>query len=235
MLELPTTTLFCADCVNAERAVAVIERCKAVANFGAVKLMTSLPCDYVHAVPIQHLPSLVDYSIWMLKRANQYVGTQHMLVVQHDGFILNPESWDPAWLQYDYIGPLFIQDRHITHLSVGSGGFSFRSRKLMDYVNARTPPWTGNGDTANVQAGLGAYEDGVICLGMRGELTYNGFKFAPPEVACKFAQGGWPEKHLASRDDRTYYHERPFGFHGGWRQIDHKTGFVSPPPFGPYE
>lgn len=232
MLELPSVTLFCADCVQIDRAVSIIERCKSVCNFGAVKLLTSLPTNYQHRVEIDPLPSLCDYSIFMLKRAHLFIDTPHMLVVQHDGFILNADSWNPEWLKYDYIGPFFIQHYPLIPESMGTGGFSFRSKALMEYVSKRVPEWDGSSEeTARIQAKLCQYEDGVIAASLRHELINTGFRFAPHSEAAKFAQGGWPLENSLQQNDTSHYTPRPFGFHGAWRNVDFSTGFVSPPPF----
>ncbi len=230
MIDLPSVTLFCADCCDTKRAERILKRCTDVAKFGAVKFMTSLTTAYPHRVEIPKIASHNAYSIWMLKRAHLYVDTQHFLVVQHDGFIINADSWDPKWLQYDYIGPLFIQD--YTPPLMGTGGFSFRSKKLQEYVNAHMPEWDGTDEDAQrLQAKIGSYEDGVIAIRLRKELITAGFKFAPTNEAVKFAQGGFPHTGNRNPNNRSYYAERPFGFHGGWHNIDHASGFVSPPPF----
>lgn len=231
MLKLPSVTLFCADCVNAERAVAAIEKCKAVCEFGAVKFLTSLPTTCEHRISIPHLPSLVDYSIFMLVRAPQYVDTKHVLVIQHDGYIINPGSWEDGWLNYDYIGPQFIQDHVENHHKVGSGGFSLRSKALMEFARQRAPAWDGSPQsTALAQTQVGLYEDGFICHRLYRDIMQAGMRIAPLAEARKFAQGGWPQLASPKRNDRTHYVERPFGFHGLWTNID-ETGFVSPPPF----
>ncbi len=147
-----------------------MEHCRAQCTFGAVKLLTSLPTTYKHRVSIAPLRSLVAYSIFMLKQAHLYIDTPHMLIVQHDGFILNPDSWKQEWLEYDYMGPLFIQD-YPKELMVGSGGFSFRSKALMEFVSKHTPDCDGSKeDLERVQAQLSAYEDGVISHGLKCEL-----------------------------------------------------------------
>lgn len=234
MLELPSVTLFCADCVDSVRAIKAIERCKSVCNFGAVKFLTSLPTDYEHKIEIPKLPSLCDYSIFMLKRAPSFIETKHALIVQHDGYILNVDSWNPAWLNYDYIGPLFIQDHAPQHM-VGSGGFSFRSKSLMQFVQGLTPDWDGSPESTEcVQEKLRSYEDGWICHIQRNRLEREGFKFASIKDAATFAQGGWPQPCSPHNFDRSHYVERPFGHHGQWANIDLKTGFVSPPPFTPF-
>ncbi len=40
----------------------------------------------------------------MIKRINSYVATPFALVIQYDGFILNPDAWRDEFLDYDYIG-----------------------------------------------------------------------------------------------------------------------------------
>jgi len=220
-LELPTVTLICADCNHVDNALAVVEKCKSLCNFGAVKFFTHADIAYPHRVEIFNMTSHIAYSVWMLKALYRYVDTPHLLVVQHDGWILNPDAWNPAWLEYSYIGPLFIQKHVVTEMSMGTGGFSFRSTALMEYVSKKVPDWDGTVAGADeVQKQLAYYEDGTIVLHHRDELAANGFKFAPVSEAVKFAQGG--------QTDPQYYVRRPFGFHGLWPNINRDTGVVEP-------
>lgn len=209
-LQLPTVTLMIIDCINVTRAIKVLEICKSKADFADVKLLTSIPTDYEHRVKIMPLNTLVAYSIFMLTKCHEYIDTPHVLIVQRDGWILNPESFDPAWLDLDYIGPLFIQ-----YDKVGSGGFSLRRRSMMWEVAKALPQWDGSQGHADViQKQVGFYEDGVICLGsFRGR-----FKIASLEQAANFAQGG--------NKNPVYFRDRPFGFHRTWQEIDFTTGIV---------
>lgn len=211
---LSTTTLLCVDCLNADHAIKVIERCKSLVDFAQVKFLTSLPCDYEHRVEIAPINTLVHYSIFMLKKAHEHITTPHCLVVQRDGWILNPQSWDDSFLQYDYIGPLFNQFD-----TQGVGGFSFRSRALMHSVSTKFPHWDETPQsTEQLQRQAGMYEDGVIAVTLKNQLIREGFRYAPNEVAARFAQGGNP--------NNNYYVPHPFGFHGSWRTIDQHTGLV---------
>lgn len=209
-LQLPSVTLMCIDCLCADRAIKVLETCKGKADFGAVKFLTSLSTDYQNSVKIMPLDSLIAYSIFMLTRCHEYIDTPHVLIVQRDGWILNPGSFDPYWLQLDYIGPLFMQ-----YDKVGSGGFSLRSKVMMQEVARLTPKWDGTLEHANkIQSGLGYYEDGVISLSPHKKF----FKIASNEHAANFAQGG--------NRNPLYFREKPFGFHRTWQTIDFKTGIV---------
>lgn len=211
-LQLPTVTAICVDCVNANRAIKVLEHCKSLCDFGAVKLLTHIPTKYEHLVKIKPLNSLISYSIFMLKEIHKHIDTQHLLVVQRDGFILNTSAWDENWLSYDYIAPLFVQyDR------VGSGGFSLRSKRIMKHMADIISDWDGTDKHAHeIQSGLSYYEDGMISLTGLQEK----FKFPSNEEASRFAQGG--------NRNHNYHVDYPFGFHGVWNAIDHATGKVSP-------
>lgn len=224
-LDLSDVTLICADGIHIEYAIPAIERCKALCNFGAVKLLTSMPTDYPHRVEIEPLTSLSAYSVFMISRIHEYVDTSHMLVVQHDGWILNPDIWDPAWMELDYIGPLFIHKHQTGSSSVGSGGFSFRSRRLMASIASRISRWDGTEEsTDRLMKEVGCYEDGAIAWNYRPVVEREGCRFATPEQASRFAQGG--------NNDPAYHVEKPFGFHGLWENINFETGLVRPPPFG---
>ncbi len=202
----------CIDCLNAGRAERVLEICKQKADFGAVKLLTSIPTEYEHAVRIMPLNTLIAYSIFMLTRVHEYIDTGHVLIVQRDGWILNISAWRDEWLDLDYIGPLFVQ-----YDKVGSGGFSLRSKKIMQDVTGVVPKWDGTQKHADkIQEGLGYYEDGVICLSQFA----NNYKVGSVEQACSWAQGG--------NCNPANYREYPFGFHGTWQNINHATGFVYP-------
>lgn len=209
-LQLPSVTLCIIDCVNAQRAVKVLEHCKTKADFGAVKLLTHVPVDYEHKVKIMPLNSLIAYSIFMLTRFHQYIDTEHCLIVQRDGWVLNPESFDMSWLELDYVAPLFMQ-----YDKIGSGGFSLRSKRLMKNVSENTIEWDGTDKHAHeIQDSQGYYEDGVISLSGR----FSHFNFCSLKQGADFAVGG--------NRNPEYFRERPFGFHRGWEKIDFKTGKV---------
>lgn len=209
-LQLPTVTLIATDCVDAGRAIKVLEHCKSLADFGAVKLLTNIQIDYEHRVKIKPLHSLIEYSIFMLTKCYEYIDTPNVLIVQRDGWILNPQSFDPAWLDLDFIGPVFMQND-----KVGSGGFSMRSKSSMQRMAATLPEWDWSSKKAEeIQKDLGYYEDGIFCLSTR----LQGLKISNLEQAATFAQGG--------NRNPVYFRDRPFGFHRTWQGIDFKTGVV---------
>ncbi len=197
-LQLQDVTLICVDCVDVQRAINVLKRCTDLVDFGAVKLLTSKETLYPNAVKIGPIGNLTEYSDFMIKYIWEYVDTPYMQIVQHDGWILNPEVWEDDWKRYDYIGPLFLQEKNVDNDSVGVGGFSFRSRKMMKFIAENCfygYQWYGY-----------IHEDGVICKTLKPMLAKAGFAFAPPDRAAKYAAGG--NAYCACT--------KPFGFHGYW-------------------
>lgn len=209
-LQLPTTTLLCVDCIDSKRAIRVIEHCKSLSDFGAVKFLSSIPTDYEHRVRIMPLNSLIAYSVFMLSRVHEYIETPNFLIVQRDGWILNTDSFDPKWLELDFIGGLYMQ-----YDKVGSGGFSLRSKKIMEDVSKIVPHWDGTQKEADrIQKGLGYYEDGILSL---SPFSKN-YKIASLEQAANFSQAG--------NRNPIYFRERPFGWHRTWQEINFQTGVV---------
>jgi hypothetical protein len=133
-------------------------------------------------------------------------------LVQPDGFVLFPDKWDSDWLQYDYIGApwAYVEDAYIdpfgNHHRVGNGGFSLRSKKLLDIPSVVEVPWeTNNSDFYWMPEGVVNYhEDGNICVHNRHIFEEQGCKFAPVEVAVRFSQ----ETRVPECEGIT-----PFGFH----------------------
>ena len=153
--------------------------------------------DGVSWRPIEPLRSRQSYSRFLFRDLAAHIATSHALVVQWDGYILDNAAWDPAFLTYDYIGAPWPQfsDNHV----VGNGGFSLRSRRLLDALG---------------HYGLqpGEAEDLAICRRLRPMLEQqHGIRFAPPDVSARFA---W---------ERTPRQGRPFGFHGVFNMIDLMT------------
>lgn len=128
--------------------------------------------------------SLDEYSRGMLYDLTNYVDTPFAITVQRDGMILRPELWTDEFFNYDYIGAPWVPDTHFTaegkEVRVGNGGFSFRSKKLLDAFNVLKLEYT--------DGGKGFFnEDGQICVYYRKQLEDYGIKFAPVEVAARFS------------------------------------------------
>ncbi|MDE2402179.1 MAG: hypothetical protein KGL90_10985 [Burkholderiales bacterium] len=136
MLNLPQVTLCCVDTRLPQMALDAMKICMARAQFGDALLFTR-PQHGLQDVPpgikvikVDTIRSIEAYSHFLLKEMGPYLHTSHMLIVQWDGYVIDPGMWSDDFLSVDYIGAVWPQynDAH----RVGNGGFSLRSRKLLD-------------------------------------------------------------------------------------------------------
>src|SRR6187549_1393747 len=128
MLALPDVTLICADTLNPDLAARALARSCERIRYGRALFLTDRaerPAGLPPEVEIGQIGTLAtrdDYSRLMLKGLGAHVGTSHALVVQWDGYVVNPDAWTDAFLDFDYCGapwPWGDENRR-----VGNGGFS---------------------------------------------------------------------------------------------------------------
>jgi hypothetical protein len=191
MLNLSNVTLLCVETREPELAHWAIDRCLSGTQFAKVVLITNLDLvavkradiEYVQAPPIT---TIKDYSELLLAGLDQYVDGTHVLIIQWDSFITNPELWTIDFLSYDYIGAVWP---HHPKTAVGNGGFSLRSVKLLQAM--RRPGFVKKHP-----------EDYCICVDNKEFLAEEcGIRIAPTGVAEQFAV------------ERSSWHAA-FGFHG---------------------
>ena len=142
--------------------------------------------DFIKVDPIN---SVQNYCEFLLKHAWKFVKTEFFIVLQYDGFVLNGDCFSEIFLDYDYIGAPWP---HFDFHKVGNGGFSLRSKRVMQAAEPLLE-----------QRDFLLPEDVVICRKYRRQLERKtGIKFAPVSVAERFSQ------ELSIRNQPT------FGFHG---------------------
>jgi hypothetical protein len=210
-LRLQEVTLVTATSVNMDQTNAALLHCIQEIDFGAVKMLSSeLPMitdprvEYIRIPPIDFL----GYSRLIVGELNAYVQTSHCLVVQADGFVLDAALWRPQFLEYDYIGapwPEYVvlagpgnRYLRLDKNSVGNGGFSLRSKKLLE-ITSRLRFDDLNFPTRS--------EDVLICHYLYDEMRAAGIRFAPPEIAALFSIESPRGLYGQSLDT-------VFGFHG---------------------
>lgn len=184
---LNNVTLVCVDCFNISRALTAVRYSTTQIQYGKILFFTdSIDSEdlkkfpELHVIPLS-VNSTESYSKFILKDLYQYVETEYCLIIQYDGFVLNPQAWDNNFLKYDYIGaPWYLFDtKSSMHGLVGNGGFSLRSKRLLEITAS---------DSYIAQTDC---EDRNICYDYRNYLKKRGIKFAPADEAKKFSiEGG---------------------------------------------
>lgn len=187
-------------------------------QFAGVKLLTSLPSNHPNIVKIDPITTIEAYSKFMVAELDKYVDTPHVLIIQHDGFILNPGAWTDEFLKWDYIGAPWLGAQWLvdrfdvpkeligTHI-VGNGGFSLRSKKFTETC-ARL----------DRQGAFTRYqpEDIMLTVWERARLEREGIRIAPYEVAKQFSY----EDDSVGEPNGDNRWNGQFGFHGfKWTDI----------------
>lgn len=206
MKNLPHVTLVAVTSIKIPETVAAMRKSMVDIKFGQVLLLTNEKISLEECgIKVVHIEKLdyKGYSEFMLYKLKDYIKTDFALVVQYDGYVTRPSSWSDEFLKYDYIGAPWRKDQHFTpegiNVRVGNGGFSLRSKKLLEAPNKLNLPFTDGGN------GKGYFnEDGNICVYHRKALEEAGILFAPVEVASRFS------RETICEDS----YDKPFGFHG---------------------
>jgi len=206
-IELPDVTLVCVDCVDPRSAAEAIRRSKQYINFARVLLFSHdapTDCDAFEWIEIDKLENVNEYNLFVLRDLHRYIDTSHTLTVQTDGYVVNPGVWDDAWLAYDYIGAPWRKSLvYAKRNRVGNSGFCLRSKRLLELTSLKA-------SDENIRKHANRWprilDDVFTCHDHLRDLELHGIKFAPVDVAAKFAF----ERPCAEvKNVRT-----AFGFHG---------------------
>ena len=137
-----------------------------------------------------------EYQMIMLKGMLEHVNTEHIIFQQWDAMAYDGTKWTDEFLNFDYIGAVWPWEPE--GRNVGNGGFSLRSRRLMEA-------------TADQRITLIDNEDAVFCKHHRALLENEfGVKFAPTQLARQFSH------EIA---EGTFQYTEGFGFHGQWNVV----------------
>ena len=221
MLELPNVTLFAIDVVTPLKTLSMMRFSMRWVNFAKAVCLTNMKANrdaiyqFSKEVELRHIeqsdrkisppgmPQLkipVDYELAILRETTKHFDTSHVLHMEWDSAVLNPDAWDNEWLGYDFIGAPWQNHNDPgwpkcdESNNVGNGGFSLKSRGFCEAV-ASISLNTRNDDPAML------ISDSWMCRTMRPKLESLGMRFAPASIAARF-----------SCENKIYTGQ--FGFHG---------------------
>jgi len=205
-MKLDNVTIIAVDTITAEQSLKAIRYSCREIEFGAKKLITSqnIKADDIEVIKCEPI-NYVEFSHFCIYRLHEYIDTEFVLLIQPDGYVVNPHMWTDEFLEYDYIGALWplpkddfsFRDQDGNIQRMGNGGFTLRSKKLLSVASNLNLEWKSYHGFYN--------EDGFICCHNRKAYESAGCKFAPIEVAAKFSHETMVPEN---------YGHIPFGFHG---------------------
>jgi hypothetical protein len=101
-----------------------LEQCASRADFLDIIFLTDNP-RRKWAREIPRLSGVEGYSNFIVRNLHSYIKTEQVLIIQWDGFVLNPEAWSDSWKVYDFMGAP-------KRGGMLNGGFSLRSKRLLE-------------------------------------------------------------------------------------------------------
>jgi len=199
-MNLSSVTLVSMTSVEINRTIKAMKRCCEGIEYGDIVLITdktpeNLPEGF-SVGKIDKINSVNEYSYKMIYELGNHVKTKYALIIQADGFILNPKFWSDEFFDYDYLGARWSLGQDTLYKNrlgidcenaVGNGGFSLRSNRFLK-------------EASKLEYDGHSPEDAFLCIKNYDTLVTRGIKFAPPKIADKF-----------STDP---YNGQSFGFHG---------------------
>jgi hypothetical protein len=227
----PTFSISCIETRDPAKAVRAIESTAACINVDCLYWFSTSPYPKtLKDIEITNviIPEITDFfddiNRVFLQVMPKMVTTDFNLIVQPDGFAVNPQAWDGAFLEYDYIGApwtwMWGGGPYWRGPIVGNGGFSLRSRKLYHALREIDFKWRPEDWSSDARIEQREYyvtdqkgrkhlpEDILISLWYRQQLEEKfAIKFCPPELASKFCVE-------TVGPSTQYWLGRSFGFHG---------------------
>jgi hypothetical protein len=200
MIDKKSITLACVSTNQPKQAMFVLDHCLDIFPFfDKVKLLSNY-YGVENDINVEKVDvhSFESYNKFIVEKLSDHIDTDYVLIIQTDGFILNPHLWQNKFLQYDYIGAPWFW-----HNTCGNGGFSLRSKKFLEASSRlkyipKHPKYQC------------CPEDNFLCLPSfnREFMEANGIKFADIKTALDFSF----EHPMDFYPKHTIKHS--FGFHG---------------------
>ena len=140
------------NCNNVEEGIKALNFSSRDIEFENIILFTdkNVKGDF-NKIDIDEIKGVSQYNDFILN-LNQFINSQYVLIVQDDGHVLSPEKWTNDFLNYDYIGAPWPNNKkwnkrwdkyekkyrdkikqHSKENRIGNGGFSLRSKKFLEY------------------------------------------------------------------------------------------------------
>ena len=140
------------NCNMVEEGVKALEYSTKYIEFNNVFLLSDQTISgNFNLISIKKIRDVEDYNNEILN-LSKHIKSDYVLIIQHDGHVINHKKWDDLFLKFDYIGapwpnskkwnerwkyyPKEMEEKILKNLDlnrIGNGGFSLRSKKFLDY------------------------------------------------------------------------------------------------------
>jgi len=181
-------------------------------DFGAVVHLAGKKPTISHPGEWRQVPpaNLTQGQRFQALELNKYFSTLFLLHIETDGFPVNFNLWDPAFLQYDYIGAPWQKRGLETGTNrVGNGGCSLQSKIFRNFVDAHAHLYRE-----------GTLSDVFFCQEIYPLALASGIRFAPLDLAMRFSM----ENRIS--EFPFWKPSQSFAFHGRFRYFKNYLDLV---------
>jgi hypothetical protein len=193
-IDLSNIGLLIIDCVNTDRALKTLNHCADLCSFRDILFLTDKDVEtpnHVQLIKIPKIDSHISLDNFIAKDLHTFLSSfkvSHFLMVQYDGFIINPNAWSEDFLNYDFIGApsITIGSPPLEHGDVPffNSGFCLFTLKFLQEISKIAQ------EKEISLYPLDGCISGVNCIdnfNLREHLTALGLRYPKGEVACKFS------------------------------------------------
>lgn len=170
--EIPNLTVICVAGNKYGESISSLYKAQSQIKAARFLLLTNIDLSLpdIEIINVGGLDTWDKYNLFLIKELYRYFDTDYCLIVQWDGLVLNGDLWSEDFLKFDYLGASWLDG------SCGNGGFSIRSRRLMEIV--------ANDDFIEITTP----EDDCLCKIYKRYLQakYN-ITYAPKEICDRFS------------------------------------------------
>jgi hypothetical protein len=204
MIKLKNISLIAIGSTKIKQTHLAIKRCCRLAEFSSVYFLTDSNATHkdITYIKIPKINNKLEYQSFIVKDFPKYIipllssKESHILVINWDGFIVNPNAWKEYFLDFDYIGAPWIKEASpILAGYCGNGGFCLKSKKFLTTQKSIE-------EFKNYTPTISNYEDVILSFTYRKKFERLGCKYAPIGVGFEF-----------STEHGNYYKNKSFGFH----------------------
>ena len=225
MIDIPVD-IISINCVNPEESLKALNySCKTIKFRNSYLFTDKYIQNSTHnLIKIDKLKSISEYNDFCLKLNEFEFESDHILIIQDDGYVINPSNWKYEFLDYDYIGAPWPNDEMwlrkyvdpkiqavvastFKKNRVGNGGFSLRSKKYLQF-------------SSNFQSCNGFGEDIFLnVINFKKAIDHN-ILYPDINIASKFST----EFGLFGKDKKKWLKYKymkkidSFGFHGKFNE-----------------
>lgn len=206
MLDLNKILLIAIGSTKIKQTHLAIKRCCKLAKFSKVFFFTNkeniIKNNGINYFEIPEIQTKLDYQSFIVNKSASHIlpvfsnKESHILIINWDGFIVNPNAWRNYFFEFDYIGAPWIKKESPKLAGYcGNGGFCLKSKKFLETQSSIS-------EFQQYKPSTDGYEDVVLSFKFRKVFENLGCKYAPVSVGNEF-----------STEHDNYNKYRSFGFH----------------------